>query len=172
MRKFFCPALLMSVLLSCSDGDLQIETIDFDSVTAQSCGSLQADSGNVLFKLNEDEALILELESGILNKGKLDETVTSTSAVPSKSKLTYRFFSEKVTSNYFCDDIPPATPSVVDEIAAEDGTVTIETKADADGTNYVHTIRLSDISFVRANGERITNLTINEFGEVTTAISN
>ncbi|SNZ00332.1 hypothetical protein [Flagellimonas pacifica] len=172
MRKFFFPTLLICAMISCSDGELQIETIDFDSVTAESCNPPQADSENLLFKLNEDEALILELESGILNKGTLDETVTSTSAVPSKSKLTYRFFSEKVTSNYFCDDVPPATPTVVNEIKAESGTVTIETKADADKKNYIHTIRLSDISFVRDNGERITNLTISEFGEVTTAIPN
>jgi len=172
MRKFCLSVLLIFPLFSCSDGDLQIENIDFNSVTAQSCNAPVANSGNVLFKINGTEALILELESGVLNNGKLDETVTSTSAVPGKSKLIYRFFSEKVSANYFCDNVPPAKPTVVDEIEAKDGIVSIETRGNDDNTNYVHTISLSGISFVRENGQRITNLTIDEFGEVSTPISN
>ena len=61
-------------------------------------------------------------------------------------------------------------PVVVDELEAKDGLVIIETYADTDGTNFVHNINLSGISFVTGNGERITNLNISVFGEVTTAI--
>ena len=74
---------------------------------------------------------------------------------------------------YFCDDIPVVSPTVIDEVIAEDGLVIIETTVDPeDETVFVHTISLSGISFVTGNGERITNLAINEFGEVTTAIPN
>lgn len=158
------------MLLSCSDGDLQIETIDFDSVSLQYCTAPIRNAKNIMFKINDDEALILELQSGVLNKGVVGETVTTESTVPNQSQVTYRIFSDGVTKNYFCDDIPTTEPTVVDEIEAQDGTVIVETVANEDNTAFVHTIRLSGISFVTNSDERITDLTISEFGEVTTAV--
>lgn len=159
-----------SALFSCSDGDLQIETIDFDSVSLQYCTAPELATKNILFKINDTEALILELQSGVLNKGVVGETITTQSTVPGQSQLTYRIFSGNVTKNYFCDEIPTVEPTVIDEVEAEDGLVIIETTADAENGNFVHTISLSGISFVTGEGERITNLSISEFGEVTTEI--
>lgn len=172
MGKYFFLIPLIGMLFSCGDGDLQIDTIDFDNVSVQFCTAPQVSAKNILFKINGDEALIMELQSGVLNNGVVGETVTTESAVPGQTQITYRIFSDDVSKNYFCDAIPPVTPTVIEEIEAEDGTVFIETMADADSTNFVHTISLSGISFVNSKGERITNLTINEFGEVTTVISN
>ncbi len=170
MRKICLPFLLIGILLGCGDGDLDIETIDFNDVSVQFCDSPVAGSSNILFKISDTEALILNLQSGALNNGVVGDTITTESTVPSQSQITYRNFSETVSSNYFCDDIPPATPTVVQEVEAEDGLVLIESIIDADTINYVHTINLSGISFVTESGERITNLTIDEFGEVTTVI--
>jgi len=170
MRKLFFLVLCTGVLFSCSDGDLQIETIDFDSISLQYCTAPEATTKNVLFKINDTEALILELQSGVLNNGVIGETITTESTVPSQSQLTYRIFSDDVDSDYFCDDIPTVAPVVIDEVEGEDGSVIIETIADEANGNFVHTIHLSGISFVTGNGERITNLSITEFGEVTTAI--
>ena len=170
MGKYFFFALCAGMLLSCSDGDLQIETIDFDSVAIQYCTAPVTNAKNIMFKINEDEALILELQSGVLNKGVVGETITTESTVPGQSQVTYRIFSDDVTTNYFCDAIPTTEPTVVDEIEAEDGMVIVETTANEDNTEFVHTIRLSGISFVTDTGERITDLTISEYGEVTTAI--
>ena len=170
MVKYFFLTLFAGMLFSCSDGDLQIETIDFDSVAIQFCTAPQTGVKNIMFKINEDEALILELQSGVLNKGVVGETITTESAIPNQSQVTYRIFSDNVTKNYFCDDIPTTEPNVVDEIEAQDGTVIVETTANEDNTEFVHTIRLSGISFVTGTNERITDLTISEFGEVSTAI--
>ena len=170
MGKYFFLTLFAGMLLSCSDGDLQIETIDFDSVAIQYCTAPQTTAKNILFKINDDEALILELQSGVLNKGVVGETITTESAVPGQSQITYRIFSDGVTKNYFCDDIPATEPVVVEEIEAQDGTILVETIANEDNTEFVHTIRLNGISFVTDTDERITDLTISEFGEVTTAI--
>lgn len=156
--------------IACSDGDLQIETIDFNSVTAESCDSPVTTATTLLFKINDEETLILELQTGVLNNGLVGETVTTESTVPGQSSLSYRIFSDGITSSYFCDAIPPATPVVVQEIEAQDGMVIIETVANGDNTSFVHTISLSGISFVNDAGERITNLAVDEFGEVTTAI--
>ncbi|WP_318311372.1 hypothetical protein [Flagellimonas crocea] len=173
MRKFIYSIFGLGLLFSCSDGDLEIETIDFDSVSVQFCTSPAPNAKNILFKINDGEALILELQSGVLNKGVVGETIITESTVPNQSQVTYRIFSDDVTKSYFCDDIPVVTPTVVQEVEAEDGTVIIETMVDPDDeTLFLHTISLSGISFVTGSGERITNLAINEFGEVTTTIPN
>lgn len=173
MRKFILSILTLGLLFSCSDGDLQIETIDFDSVSIQFCSAPVSNAKNLMFKINESEALILELQSGVLNNGVVGETITTESTVPSQSQVTYRIFSDAVDNDYFCDDIPVVDPTVIDEVIAEDGMVIIETAVDPDDqTVFIHTISLSGISFVTGNGERITNLAINEFGEVTTTVPN
>lgn len=172
MKKIFFPFLLVLALVSCSDGDLQIETIDFNDEIIQFCDAPQADSGNLLFKINNSEALILTLQSGVLNNGSIGETVITESSISSQSQLIYRNFSDGVSSSYFCSDVPPATPTVSQEVVAEDGLVTIVTTANADQTEFEHNITLSGVSFITENGERITNLTIDEFGMVSTAITN
>ncbi|AKA34057.1 MAG: hypothetical protein CMH48_10855 [Muricauda sp.] len=171
MKKLVC-ALSFLLFAACSDGDLQIETIDFDSVAVDNCGDLN-DEITTLFKINGDEALILTLQSGVLQKGIVGDTVVTTvSTIPGQSKLVYRIFSENVSKNYFCDEIPPVSPVVTEEIDAEDGMVIIETTVNADSTAFDHAIKLSEITLVNDAGERITDLTINDFGEISTPIDN
>ncbi len=172
MRKKLIGVLLFCFVISCADIDLQIETINFNGISLQFCDSPTADAANLLFKINGTESLILELQSGALNNGVVGDTVTTESTVPGQSSITYRIFDDAVTTNYFCDDVPPASPIVVEEVTAQDGQVIIETLANADSTNFVHTISLSGISFITESGERITNLAIDEFGEVTTTVPN
>lgn len=152
-------------LISCDDGDLQIETIDFDSVAIQDCGDIDVGKINVLFKINENEVLILTLPNGIL-KNEISET-DITSIVPSASKISYRIFSDKVTQNYFCDEIPLTTPTVLEEVEAEGGSILITTTT-TDSITFTHEIRLSEISFITSTNARITDLSINDFGTVTT----
>lgn len=163
--------LVLILFIACDDGDLQIETLDFDSVNLAFCDTPVASTSNILFKINGDEALILTLQSGVLNNGVIgNDTIVTESSVASQSQITYRIFSDNVSTAYFCNDIPPVTPTVVEEIEAEDGTVTIKSIMSADSTLFNHVIELSGISLVSGTGERITDLTISEFGEVTTAV--
>ena len=157
----------MACILACSDGDLQIETIDFSNATVQYCGSSVSTGTTIFFKINSDEALILSLQSGLLKNTPSAGTISS--AVPGQSKITYRIFSDAVTKGYFCDAIPPSTPVVEEEITAEAGEVLLTTVQNtADTTLYEHTIQLNGISLVNDKGERITDLNINDFGTVTT----
>lgn len=150
----------------CNDGNLQIETVDFDSITqVQNCGTLSTTAANVLFKINGDEALILTLPSGLLKNTVTTEALES--AVPGNSKISYRVFSENVAKAYFCDAPPPLTPTVNQEIEAQGGSVFITT-TQIDSITYSHNIQLSGISFVNEDGSRITDLQVNEFGVVTT----
>ena len=161
-------SLILLICFSCSDGDLEIETIDFDSATIEQCGTTSLTT-RIFFKRNGSEALILNLQSGLLKNEASTETISST--VPGQSKITYRIFNENVNADYFCADFPPATPQVVEEIEAEDGEVLITTIA-VDETTFRHTIQLKGISLVNEQGERITDLSINDFGEITTTVSN
>ncbi len=152
---------------SCSDGDLQIDVIDFDDVSIQFCETQTTVNSTIFFKISGDEALILELQAGLL----INETSTDTirSAVPTQSKIMYRLFSENVSKDYFCSDIPPITPSVVDEVLAEAGEVLITSiQSQTDTTLYEHSLVLKDITLVNDRGERITNTQIEDFGTITT----
>ncbi len=166
MRRLFSLALF-GLLISCNDGDLQIETIDFDSASLQFCESEVTTASSIFFKLNTTEALILDLQNGVLKNEASGGQIIST--VPGQSKITYRTFSDNVSKNYFCDEIPPPTPTVLEEIEAEGGEVFITTvQSESDTTQYEHTIEFSGISLVNSSGERITDLSINNFGMITT----
>ena len=92
--------LFSLIILSCSDGDLTIETLDFDSVSIQNCETATT-ATEIFFKINSTEALILDLESGVLDNGNsVTDTVTTESSISSQSQLTYRIFSENVSSRF------------------------------------------------------------------------
>ena len=162
-----CFALFLCLFISCDDGDLEIRTIDFDSASVDFCETTATTSSTFFFKLNPTEALILELQSGLLMNEPSDTTIVS--SVPTQSQVTYRTFSGDVTSNYFCSQPPPVEPIVVEEIAASGGEVWINTiQSEADTTIYEHTIELNDMTFINSRGERITNLNVDNFGTITT----
>lgn len=152
---------------SCSDGDLQIETIDFDDVAIQTCETSVTTGTTVFFKISGEESLILDLQDGLLKNEETQDTLVST--IPGQSSLLYRIFTAGVTKNYFCDAIPPAEPTVLEEIEAVSGEVLVSTVRNAtDTTLFEHSIRFRDVTLVNAQGERITDTSINEFGTVTT----
>ncbi len=168
MKKILSLLILFSFIIACDDGDLAIETVDFDSVaTVQSCDNVSPTLANVLFKINTAEALILELPA-LAIKNEVGANVEFNVSASGTTRITYRTFSDNVTTAYFCDDIPLTEPTVVNEIIAETGQVFITTVLDADGETYNHTIQLSGISLVSSDDSRITDLSINNFGEVTT----
>lgn len=171
MQKFLVITILV-ISLACDDGDLQIETLDFDSASIEVCDDnpVEANMTNVLFKLNNTEALILELPAtSILNEISTDSLETAVSA-SGPAKITYRTFSDNVSKNYFCSEIPLTEPTVVEEIVAEGGTVFITTTISSDSTNYEHTISLGGVTLVTADNNQITDLSINNFGTVTTIV--
>src|SRR5690606_33571134 len=113
MGRTFVLLLFTGLFLSCGDNDLEIETIDFNSVDLQFCTAPLPNAKNILFKINETESLILYVQSGALYRGVIGDTVVTQSTVPSQSQLTYRIFSAGVEKNYFCDDIPTAEPKTI-----------------------------------------------------------
>lgn len=167
MKKHFSIVLLLC-FAACSDGDLQIETLDFDSVAIQNCDNLDITT-DILFKINEDEVLILDLAPDLLRNEVSTETIESTIST-SQSQLIFRAFNDNVTFNYFCDAFPPADPIVIEEIEASGGTILITTTT-LDDITFTHNIQFRDVILINALGEQIIDLRINDFGEIQTTIN-
>ncbi len=161
--------LFTGILMSCNDGDLQIESIDFDTISIQTCESTITLSSTVFFKLNGEEALILELASGLLKNEVSQDTIIS--SLPGESNLIYRLFTGTVATDYFCDAIPPIDPTVLEEIEASVGEVLITTiQSPTDSNLFEHTIELRNITLINQQGERITDTSISNFGTITTSL--
>ncbi|MEM8929279.1 MAG: hypothetical protein AAGC45_13860 [Bacteroidota bacterium] len=174
MKKIVAAALLV-VCFACSDGDLTIENIDFEDGTVAFC-TLQFDQMDtqrtLFFKIVEDEALILDLQSGLFDNETSLDTITSN--LGSQSTLTYRLFSENVSDDYFCDDIPPINPMVLEETTASSGIVNIVTSVDTVNSitkTYVHNISFTDLTIIGGDNERITDEPGLDFGTYLTSLN-
>lgn len=138
--------------VSCSDGDLTIEPISFESTQVFSC--LNDESITFLYKTKDKQALILSFDKGTIK----NEVGTIMGDIPTQFKLFYRIFSEPVNNSYFCNTPPPSTPATLNEIQAKGGKVQIVTKEIKDSNNnikYNHLITIKDLVIINEKGERI-----------------
>ncbi len=169
--RYLYFVLFVFFIASCDDGDLQIETIDFDSNAVQFCADEPSGvDETVFFKINGDEALALTLQANLLaNVTSVDGSISS--SFPGASQLIYRLFSDNITLNYFCDDIPPITPTVLNEFSAEGGDLMITSTVSAVSEStktYSHNITISNLSLTNDNNERLTDTSGLDFGAYTT----
>lgn len=113
MKKFSFFALL-AILLSCDDGDFNVPSFDFEGLTINNCGNLvlhkitSSSTESLIIYLNEDntENIYFKTESDSL------EYFISKDG---EHTMSYRIFNGTVSSDYFCQDIPSATPTVAEE---------------------------------------------------------
>ncbi|WP_276167472.1 hypothetical protein [Zobellia alginiliquefaciens] len=171
MKKTLLLGILI-LLSACDDGDLQIERVDFDTVSLASCG-FEDDplDTTFFFKIDGDEAFLLELEEGLL----IDETSTEgtlTSSLGGSSSLVYRLFSDDVSSDYFCSTIPVLEPTVINENTAEAGDIAVNTKVTAvskDVKTYSHTILISGLVLTNEQNESIIDSSTLTYGTFKTS---
>ena len=174
MKKTLFLGFLI-VFFACDDGNIQIARIDFESVNVSSCGNLDEPiETTFFFKIDQDEALLLDLPSGLL-KHETSTPGSITSTIPSPSNLIYRLFSENVSQGYFCDAVPALEPIVVTENTATAGDIAIDTKVSSstkDNKSYLHTILITGLSLTNDLGESITDSSTFEYGDFTTSTAN
>ncbi|WP_340202729.1 hypothetical protein [Ascidiimonas sp. W6] len=165
MKRIFIIFALIVLTSACSDGDLQVETIDFTSISIDSCSG----DTSLYFKISGDEAIILEAAENLIINEVTDTEDPRSSAIPGNSQFSYRFFSDNVNNAYFCSSLPPATPVVNDELEATAGTVFVTTVEITENeiTRYEHTINIEGLVLLNSNGERIIDTDF-EFGTITT----
>lgn len=131
MRTCFAFVLMLLFLSSCDDGDIIVTTLDFNNPGLEMCG---IERNKVLyFTKNEGvfETISLKFsnprisnQAGILAT---DSTQTITFELNETNQVIYRTYDGAVPQNYFCSDIPPGSPRVLEELKSVGGTVTIST---------------------------------------------
>lgn len=157
MKRILSIIALVFLINACDDGDLQVENIDFEDVTAQKCSSK-----DVIYKIKDSEILFIEipLETYFLN----DETPVDTPRtvqISSTVKVTYRQYNGNVTQDNICPTVPSATPNVLEEWTATSGTIQItstaikstnSTTGSTRITGYKHYIVFKNITFQKPTG--------------------
>ncbi|MCZ8229739.1 hypothetical protein [Flavobacterium sp.] len=156
MKRFLGILFLIVMISSCDDGDLFLEDINFDKATVAKCSK-----NDIIYKLNEKEALLLELPGVIFPS----ETKTQEITIGGSIRVVYRFFNGTVNTDNICETIPPATPIVVDQWTANAGGKIIITSTPIKSTDattnstkitgYNHNIVLKNITFQKTNGTQV-----------------
>ena len=174
MKKIITLLTLLILITACDDGNVKVQSINFDAVPASSCG-------NIIYKLNSNEALILQITE---NTNAFANVPTATNApveyqINGYNHVVYRFYNGAVTSATICGSIPPATPAVTEEWVATAGTIQITTSANkttnttTNGTRitgYNHYIVLKNVTFSKPVGQQVYESFV--FGNYTTAPTN
>lgn len=170
MKRFLGLLCFVVMISGCDDGDLILEDINFDDAPVATC-----DNNAIIYKLNEKEALLLELPEVVFPS----ETKTQEITIGGKIRVVYRFFNGTVKKENICETIPPITPIVVDQWTANaGGKIVIKSTPikSTDATNnstkitgYNHYIVLKNITFQKTNGTQVYDEFI--FGDYTTSVT-
>ncbi len=161
MKRALSLLIFVLVLNGCNDGDLTVGTIDFSKSPTQSCSTT-----NVIYKLNAQEALILQIPStAFVNTPTVDLTKPTTIAIDNSIyRVIYRSYNGAITGDNICNAIPPSTPTVTDQWTAIAGTIQIiTTPIVVAGTTagstvisgYNHNITFKNITFSRTSGNQV-----------------
>lgn len=160
MKRFLGILAGLLVLNGCDDGDLAFETINFDDV------AIQQPCGNILYKLNNTEALILEIPASV-NAFPEEPTlagIPSSIEINATNRVVYRLYNGAVTRNNICETIQPAMPIVLEEWTAISGFIqttttpviipntTIGFEGGEKITRYQHNIVFTNILFQKGDG--------------------
>ena len=160
MKRFLGVMALTFALNSCDDGDLSLETIDFEDATTQSCSK-----NDIIYKLKDKESLLFEIpESSFKNEPTNPDTPTIIDIDNSTYRVVYRFYNGTVATDNICKTIPPALPTVTDEWIATSGKIQIITTAvkttnttenSTRITGYNHNIVFKNITFAKNDGPQV-----------------
>lgn len=160
MKRVFSLLILMLLLNGCDDGDLTLETIDFEDAETKSCSD-----NNIIYKLKENEALLLEISKKTFkNKPTDPNSPTVIDIDNSTNRVVYHFYDGAVAEDNICNTIPPAKPYAIDQWIASSGKIEIATTTKTTAgtiagstviTGYNHRIVFKNITFEKTNGTQV-----------------
>jgi hypothetical protein len=160
MKRFLSVLALTFAFNSCDDGDLTLETIDFETAVTQSCTT-----NDIIYKLKEKEALLFEIpKTSFKNEPTNPNTPSTIDIDNSQYRVVYRFYNGTVAADNICNTIPPALPIVTDQWVATSGKIQIITTAvkttnstenSTRITGYNHNIVFKNITFAKNNGTQV-----------------
>ncbi|MFD2938986.1 hypothetical protein [Flavobacterium notoginsengisoli] len=162
MKKYASLILFAFLLNGCDDGDLTVDEINFESVTSsQACDT---ETNALIYKLKDQEALLLQMPEGSIINDNEDYDYTIDSKGNGQYRVVYRAYDGKVATTNICGTIPPSTPRVTQEWLGKDGIIHIESRqidkqnTNDDGTRitgYSHSIIFRNITFAKPSGDQI-----------------
>lgn len=178
MKKYATLLLFALFLNGCDDGDLTVDTIDFEDVEqSQACGD--ASTSTLVYKLKTQEALLLQMPAGSFrNENDSIYTYTIDSKGNGSYRVLYRAYDGTVATANICGTIPPSTPRITEEWLGTDGTIEIESNANeipnaTDGssriTGYTHSVIFRNITFAKPSGIQTNEKFV--FGNYVTTVS-
>ena len=130
MKKIFLFFCLTAVFQSCDDGDIIVSDFNFNEDT--NLNLCQEDNTNILHFIDPEtnEAISFTFENADFD-GTFDGLMPPepiTININNTNRINYRLLDGEASSNeYFCQDIPPSSPLVIEEfVSTTGGTATIE----------------------------------------------
>ncbi len=158
MKKLLGLLVVIVLLNSCNDGNLTVNTINFDAVQTSKCSNNQ-----VLYKLNKSEVLLLEIpesQNAFANISGVAALNINTS-----NRARYRLYNGTVGVDNICETFQPATPTLSQEWIATAGKIQITTSAvygTTDATTaatrisrYNHNIVFKNVTFSTPAGDLV-----------------
>lgn len=139
---------LFFLLIACDDGDVKISALNLDPSTAFSCDA----SGTFpWFNIDQNEVLILNLNNNLLVPQVTGDTPRTTTL--NNGEVIYRFFTDNVNKNFFCNDVSPLNPRPLEEFISSGGIAEISTRANTnelgETISYTHEITLQNLSLAQ-----------------------
>lgn len=123
MRILLLLIFVAFTLQSCDDGDVLVNNFNFEDSTLERCDNFDFVFFLIQSESNESLALSFETNADILTElGQIEVTLSG------NDQVIYRRFNSTVTSDYFCNPIPPTSPSVSEELVSTTGVITITTE--------------------------------------------
>ncbi|NBT87139.1 MAG: hypothetical protein EBT51_02385, partial [Flavobacteriaceae bacterium] len=105
----------LAVFSSCDDGDVAVQSFDFEDQSLSYCDNDQS----ILFYVRNSsgtEAVLADLTVNLANL--LSAGVLSYELAGNTNNVAYRIFDASADPDYFCSAIPPTRPMVIDELVA------------------------------------------------------
>lgn len=153
MKKLFGILVCSFLLSSCDDGDIVLQSFNFDSVAIQKCSNKE-----VLFKINGEELLLIDIPSFNYPNEVTPSGEPRIVTISSVNRVFYRKYNGNISNNTICSEVPPASPNVLNEWTAATGgtiqiitterTTTDEVTGEVTVTGYNHQIKFINIQFV------------------------
>lgn len=161
MKKFLLLAVIAMIGISCDDGIIKVENLNFTDAVTKTCGT-------IVYKLNDNEALIISLPEAAYNTAFLNQPTPigqpKTISINTENQVLYRFYNGPLTSETICSAVPPINPQPQEEWIGVSGTMEITTTAviepnpDFVGgqkiTAYRHQITFKNITFQKESGNQ------------------
>jgi len=109
MKRLLAILFLSLSLYSCNDGEIIVNTFNFDDVPLKTCG----DVGNyVFYKENTRVYESLSLRLGTMDSIYNTQGTKIYELSDNTNFVNYRSYDGPLGNNYFCSSIPPTAPTV------------------------------------------------------------